>query len=174
MALNLKSPDEAALASLLRKYEELLRLREERAEGKPLPERRVFRALASELPGALRELDTLPVETLRARADDVRRAMQGAALEPWIPMMLGYHALLRAALRIRLRGAKERDVSDERAAKLASDASAHAGLDVDTAFVRAVLDPPGGRIVGTVVARLSALLSIPPQQVHALISKRRA
>lgn len=170
--MSVDAADERTLQALLHKYEELLRLRRDREEGKPLPEPQAFRALASTFPGALAELDTLPMDALARRAEDVRRALEGASPEPWIAMMLGYHALMRAALYIRMRASKQRDVSDARASDLALDASAHAGMSVDAAFVRAVLAPPEGRIVGVVLSRLSSELSLPMSALRAVLSSR--
>src|SRR5688572_21818647 len=56
------TPGAADLARLAAKYETLATLRRERAAGAPLPGAAHFRALAREFPGALQELDTLPLE----------------------------------------------------------------------------------------------------------------
>src|SRR5262249_1042101 len=63
-----------ALGRLAHKYARLLELRRDRAAGKPIPERAVFRVLADEFPGALYELDTLPLDALEARAAETAAA----------------------------------------------------------------------------------------------------
>jgi hypothetical protein len=153
-------PTLEALAALLGKYETLAALRRARARGEPVPPKEVFRALAEAFPGALHELDVLPLEIIDARAEALRAACAGGPLPPWIPWMLGYHALMRAALRVKIRLARRKELSDERARSLAEDASTHAGIDVDEAFVRAVASPPEGRIASVVYARLAARFGV--------------
>lgn len=144
------------LARLAEKYESLAALRRARAGGASPPEASVFKALARAFPGCLNELDTLPLDHLDARASALRAAASGGPVEPWMEWLSGYHALMRAALRIKPRVARAEPLDDARAAALASDAAAHAGADVDASFVRAVAHPPGGRLVAVVFARLAA------------------
>ena len=148
-------PEAAALARLAWKYDALAELRRARARGEPVPPPAIFKALAGEFPGCLRELDTMTLEQIDARARDLGRAAAGGASEPWMEWLVGYHALLRAALRIKPR--VRAGLDDARAVKLARDASAWAGIEVDAAFVREVADPPGGRVVSVVLARLERL-----------------
>jgi hypothetical protein len=139
-----------ALARLAYKYDTLAALRRDRERGAPVPPREVFRALAAEFPGCLAELDTLPLDVIDARAAALRRAGEGADPEPWMGWLAAYHALFRAALWIKPK-AGTRD-----AERLAEEASAATGVPVDTAFVRAVARPPGGRIAAVVLAVLAA------------------
>ena len=66
--------------------------------------RRLFRELAREFPGALRELDATPTDVLRERhrvAAELVRA--GAAELPlWMEVAIAYHAEVREALDIKL------------------------------------------------------------------------
>ncbi|HEY4117764.1 MAG TPA: hypothetical protein VGM56_07915 [Byssovorax sp.] len=166
--------DEAALdprpvARLAHKYARLVELRRDRARGEPIPERGVFRALAREFPGVLAELDTLPMELLVARADEASRAAAGDAPEPtWIRAMIGYHALFRAALYVKLRVARA-SVDDARAEALALQASARSGATVDAAFVRAVVSPPRGRLATLVVGSLAAQEDLEPAELRRLL-----
>jgi hypothetical protein len=143
------------LARLARKYEALAALRRAREGGASPPEAAVFKALARAFPGCLNELDTLPLDVIDARAAALAAAAAGGPTEPWMTWLSGYHALMRAALRIKPRVARGQALDDARASALASDAAAHAGVDVDAAFVRAVAHPPGGRLVAVVFARLA-------------------
>lgn len=91
----------ADLEWLLKKYETLRAL-----QGQDEPETsRHMRSLAREYPGALRELDDLPPETICARAHELERVLseQGAA-PPWAPLQMRFHRLLRGALAIRRAG----------------------------------------------------------------------
>jgi hypothetical protein len=87
--------------------------------------------------------------------------------------MLGYHALMRAALRIKIRLSRRRDLDDERARALAEDASSFAGVSVDEAFVRAVAQPPEGRIARVVYARLELASGAPREAIRAALFPRR-
>ena len=162
-----------ALTGLLGKYEALAELRRARARGEPVPERRVFKALADAFPGALHELDMLPLERIDARIEALRAAISGAPEEPWMAWMLAYHALMRAALRIKIRMSRRRDLDDERARSLAQDASLHAGVSVDEAFVRAVASPPEGRIARVVYAQLEVRFGEDREAIRAALFPRR-
>src|SRR4029079_2032729 len=140
--------------ALEEKYAEIAALRRARDLGEPIPEKAVFKALADRFPGALHELDTLPLDVVDARLAALRAALAGSEIEPWMAWMASYHALLRAGLRVRIPTMKDRLCTDERASELAEDAAAHAGSEVDAAFVRATLRPPGCRLAAVVYARL--------------------
>jgi hypothetical protein len=165
-------PSPAILLRLAEKYETLGALRRARAAGAEVPERAVFQALAEEFPGCLNELDTLPIEAIDARAAALAAASSGGLAEPWMTWLAGYHALLRAALRIRIRTTKSRDLDDARIQILADDAAIHSGAAIDPAFVLAVLRPPGGRIIPVVYARLAALHGAPAATIKRALFPR--
>ncbi|MEZ4301038.1 MAG: hypothetical protein R3B70_39245 [Polyangiaceae bacterium] len=79
-------PDPAhPLRRLAHKYETLVELRRARARGEPLPEKAVFQSLAREWPGALYELDRLPLEDIESRLRSLRATLEEAAPEqPWM------------------------------------------------------------------------------------------
>jgi hypothetical protein len=56
---------------------------------------------------------------------------------------------------VKARVRRTRALDDAEAAVLAREASQRAGAQVDAAFVRAVADPPAGRIGAVVLARLA-------------------
>jgi hypothetical protein len=177
------SPSPSDLERLAQKYKTLGELRRARARGEPIPERAVFQELAAAFPGALTELDTLPLDEIDRRADLLERASaDGATTEPWMEWLHAYHALLRAALFIRKRtlrarvvdGQKQDKIDPALATKLAEEASARAGARVDEAFVQAITRPQGGRILTVVYERLSAIYGAPPAAIKgALFPKRR-
>lgn len=87
----------ADLGELQAKYVEIRRLRStplDAAEAKL-----AMRALAARFPGALRELDALPMAEIDERLRALGRALAdpGATL-PWMPAMTLFHRLVREAL----------------------------------------------------------------------------
>jgi hypothetical protein len=159
------------LGRLARKYETLAALRRARARGEPVPPPSIFKALAREFPGCLNELDTLPLDTLDARAAALALAAAGGPVEPWMEWLSGYHALLRAALALKPRVAPV-PLDDARAERLAREASAALGegaAAIDAAFVRAVADPPRGRLVALVFARLEEMHGCPATAIKRAI-----
>jgi hypothetical protein len=140
------------LQALARKYRRLVELRTRRDGAGPAATRAELRALAAEFPGALRELDTLGAPELARRAAACGAALAGGIQEPWMAWIDAFHALMRRALDLR-----------------AAD-GAPAG-----AFERAVLEPPGGRMLPVVLEQVAATFGTPPEQVAATLfpSRRR-
>lgn len=147
---------------LVAKYEEILRLRraaptESAAEARP-----ALRALAREFPGALRELDALPMEEIEARLAALRALAAGGREAPWMRVLESYHRHFRGALA--LKGAIARGPLD--AATL--DAAAASWLPERAAVHR----PPGGRLGPLVVARVAEELGVPAAQIAATLGSR--
>jgi len=142
----------ARLEPLARKYAQLVALRGRRDGGGPAATRDELRALAAEFPGALRELDTLGAAELARRAAACSQALGGGGQEPWMAWIDCFHGLMRRALEARAGGAA---AGDE--------------------FLRAVLDPPGGRMLPVVVQRVAAAFAVPPERIAATLfpSRRR-
>jgi hypothetical protein len=140
------------LQALARKYRRLVDLRGKRDSDGPAATRAELRALAGEFPGALRELDTLGPAELARRAGACGAALGGAAQEPWMAWIDGFHALMRRALEARAGG---RGGADD--------------------FERLVLAPPDGRMLPVVVQEVAAAFGVPPEQVAATLfpSRRR-
>jgi len=67
-------PQADDLVRLAAKYRTLARLRRERAAGADLPPPATFKVLAREFPGALQELDTLPLDLIDERAIELEAA----------------------------------------------------------------------------------------------------
>jgi hypothetical protein len=157
MTSDMLSPD--ALLALARKYRTMMALRAslpahpqggEEAREETESERAELRALAAEFPGALRELDTLPDEELRARAEALEAAAAGAEPARWMTWMDAYHALMREALAIRR------------------------GSPAEGAFAESVKSPPHGRIMAAVFAELSIRFSLPQREIwDALFPPRK-
>lgn len=140
------------LQALVRKYQRLTALRARRdGEGAPAT-RDELRALASEFPGCLRELDTLgPAELGRRTAACAAVAAGAQGPEPWMAWIDGYHALMRQALQTR--GARSRgeppDAADD--------------------FGQAVLTPPGGRMGVVILRALSVRFGVSAATIAAAL-----
>ncbi|AUX21997.1 hypothetical protein SOCEGT47_024980 [Sorangium cellulosum] len=156
-----------ALSGLARKYRALADLRLARARGEAIPDKQVFRALAREFPGALNELDNLPLDEIERRLDAIARAQGGAPEERWMAWIHGYHALMRAALYVKIRVARREALSEIEASSLAERAAEHAGAAVDAAFVMGVKAPPDGRLNRLVLGRLAAMFGASPAELRA-------
>jgi hypothetical protein len=171
----LERPSREELLALLRKYDTLAELRRERAAGGAVAERSVLRALAREFPGALRELDTVTLEQIEARRAALGSAAAGGAIEPWMTWMIAYHASMRAALVVKARLARARDLSDAIVADAREEASRRTGLEIDEAFVRSVARPPHGRLNRAVFERLGQNFGVSPDDIwQTLFPARRA
>ncbi|HMI87358.1 MAG TPA: hypothetical protein VK550_24890 [Polyangiaceae bacterium] len=176
------TPEE--LTCLARKYDALADLRDRREQGAGVAPRAELRALAREFPGALRELDTLPRAEIERRRASLREALLGDAPAPWMTWMVAYHATMRAALFVKARLARARDVPTDRAASalpretaraIAEDAARHSALPIDEAFVQAVARPPARRVNAAVFERLGRELGVPADEMwQALFPTRRA
>jgi hypothetical protein len=155
------------LLGLSRKYRVLSALR----RGVLAP-KETLRPLAREFPGALRELDCLPLAELEARLRAVTAAEQGAVPEPWIAWMLCYHERMRVVLEVkqRLRGARpsDRAIVDEVASELAR--TSHTPADVG--FVAQVSAPPGGRLNRLVFELLERELGCPRAKLEQTLFPR--
>lgn len=165
--------DPAEIARLAEKYRRLAALRRGRTRGEPIPERAVFRELAGEFPGALYELDNLPIEGIDGRLAALEQAAAGAPAEPWVAWMLAYHALMRAALYVKIRVSRKAALSAGEAAALAAKASAHARVEVGEAFVLAVKEPPEGRLNRVVYPEIAARLGAPEEEIRRALFPRR-
>jgi hypothetical protein len=157
------------LVALARKYRTLASLRRDKAQDGSMAPRSVLRALAREFPGALRELDTVPLEEIDRRVNAldcaaVERTVDGRDPDPWMTWMVAYHATMRAALLVKARVARGKlDVGD--VDEVATAIAEKTGVSVDAAFVRAVASPPGGRLNRAVFDRLGVEFGAAPDEL---------
>ncbi|MFO0676375.1 MAG: hypothetical protein U0169_07565 [Polyangiaceae bacterium] len=164
------SPDPVThedLRALGEKYREILALREEHASsrdrsGANLPvdaPRERLRALSERFPGALRELDALPLETVRARIELVdgwaetvaRDPSRGALVPAWVNVVVTFHRLMRGLLCLKRKYGADDD-----------DAPEPSGLCGDESFARTRMEsmavirrPPRGRLTDLAFAYLA-------------------
>jgi hypothetical protein len=150
------SLDRAGLTALREKYVEMLRLRRDASAGGSSDPRAAMRVLAARFPGALRELDELPLDEIEGRVSVLERALRSEEPPPaWAAAFIDFHALWRAALRVR-RLCRGRD-RDEAIALLRREYVAVApepDLDAVLVHLDAILRPTGGRINGWVHAEV--------------------
>lgn len=154
---------DATLEDLRAKYREIraLRLGDERDP------RARMRALAARYPGALRELDELPMEAVEARIDALDRALGGdAAAPPWAETLGRYHGWMRVALRLkRATGAgRTREAAHAflRSHRPAPGEPSRAEL---AERLDAILRPPGGRLSRYVLRRVAEELGRPVEEL---------
>ncbi len=172
-ALSLTRAAEGDLSELAGKYAEIVRLRLEHAAGDATDPRPSLARLAARFPGALREIDALPLAVLTARHDALLRAAEDpAAHAPWMSATIHFHRLARGALGAKrwLRGKKQVDAPLRAAFEEALVAGT---LDRDASAwserLQEVAAPPRGRITALVLARLAEELAVSVESARALI-----
>jgi hypothetical protein len=157
------------LGALREKYEEMLRLRLEPSGADP---RRAMAALASKFPGALREIDELPLETIIARVDELRASEAGAPEARWMEATHLFHALTRGALCAKrwLMGRKEIDDTvraafDREAGALCWGNDARGWREE----LARLASPPRGRVTELVYERMGVQLGISIHEARTLV-----
>jgi hypothetical protein len=168
----------ATLAALREKYREIKRLRDEHATGSSRDPRARMKALALRFPGALRELDELPMELVESRLATLDAVVTGALAAPeWVTLQIGYHAMMRLALRIKRMA---RHDADDRVGAILGQLAAER-LDswgepllggLDRAEIEAILKPEGGRLNPWVYRRVAALHGVEPENVRRALFLR--
>jgi hypothetical protein len=161
------------LAALRTKYEEMLRLRLESA-GTALDPRRAMAALASRFPGALREIDDLPLDTIRARVRDLADAERNDAPEPWMEATHLFHALTRGALCAKrwLAGRKPGAVDDEAREAFGRAAPSFCWAEDALAWkadLKRLASPPHGRLTELVYERIAETMRITEREARLLV-----
>lgn len=135
------------------KYVEMRAMRIAADAGEPAsPER--MRALAERFPGALREIDELPMETIDARIEALSRGERPG----WAITLVSFHAWMRVALRIKRRfgrDARPEDVHEWLAAEHRPGDGEPPRGEIDLATIANILRPPGARISRWVLERIA-------------------
>jgi hypothetical protein len=169
---------DAAIAALRDKYLELQRLRVEHEAGEREDPRARLRALSARFPGALRELDELPMAQIAARLATLQAVLARTEAAPvWIALQLGYHGWMRAVLCIK-RIAAERSAIDvdavlgELASRYQPDAHEPPLTAIDRAAIVEVLAPAEGRLNPWVFARVARDHGVEPEIVQRALFTR--
>ncbi len=150
---------------LLAKYEELIALREREAADTP---RARLQALARRFPGALAEIDRLPMAILVERRDALRRGEWPRFAEAWSAVHRGLRGVL--AIKAWLAGRRAVDASDAERLRAAIEGGvvaeeARAWLDQVPEIAR----PTDGRIVSLVHGRVAAELGVTADELRGLL-----
>jgi hypothetical protein len=93
-------------------------------------------------------------------------AVVGGEVEPWMAWMVAYHGLMRAALWIKIRTAKQPAVTNERVVFLVRGVTNEFGFGVDEAFVLEVARPRAGRLNAVVLARLEMMFGVSVAEIR--------
>lgn len=182
------------MKALLAKYTRMraLRVRHARALCDPTyvePDPRAEMAsLARAFPGALRELDELPMELLErrvreleqlvgeeeSRAGEDERARSPLPAPSWVLAVWAYHRLARGALAAKrwLRGAAVLADAPEARGRLLEDVSrgvVHADAAAWCDELPALVRPAGGRLMPLVTARLARELDVDEETALAWV-----
>jgi hypothetical protein len=166
---------EPGLDALRAKYEEMLRLRMLDEAGLSHDPPEAMAMLAAEFPGALRELDELATEEIRARIEAIASALGGGRAAPWMRATLRYHAIARGAFTAKRWLGKEKSV-DALTRQAFATALAQLPHPEDAAAWVDELDriahPPRGRVNDLVFERLAAELEVAVDDARELVFPR--
>lgn len=166
------------LRALRDKYERMLRLRElhERAAAEPgfvEPDpRRAMADLARAYPGALREIDELPIGLIRTRIEELAAAESDVArVAPWMTALARFHALARGALAVKrwLAGRPLTAALEEAFAHAISTLPYAEDARLWSGDLAAIASPPRGRLMDLVYVRLAAELSVDVTAARATV-----
>lgn len=179
--------DRASLAALREKYEAMLALRldHDRAKRDPTfvePDPRPAMAkLAARFPGALREIDDLPLDVIRARIEALAIAEgDDTSVARWMIAQDSFHRLARGALATKRWLGKTRSEAQYLSAAFATAIAEGTVLDDARVWASALDDvarPPRGRLMNVVFARASIDLGIAEAELRVLVfgePRRRA
>jgi hypothetical protein len=148
----------STLSELRSKYEEMLALRRLKEPADPRPR---LAALASRFPGALREIDDLPLHEIERRIAALAAAeREPASAPPWMHAMTRFHALARGVLFVKARGAHPGDDWPEEARLWRDD-------------LARIARPPRGRLMDLVYERLARELGTTPAAAKRLVFGER-
>jgi len=140
------------LDALIDKYRRMREMRADHARGGDDEAPARMRALAADFPGALREIDRLPMATIEARLDALDAARAGGAVPGWAPPLAAFHGWMRALLRLKRVVRRDRDLEVARAwLRAHHDSTNHASTHQSSAhhdsahqssMARSALEPP--------------------------------
>ncbi len=171
MARTARGWKSARVRELREKYLEMRAMRVAHANGEGGDPRRRMRALAARFPGALREIDELPLEVIEARIEELDAALAGRREAPrWAVLLERYHAWMRAVLAIRRAAGAERDHA--RALAWIEGAPEEEGgprREELRAALDAILRPPEGRLNRWIFERLGRDAGLDPAQAEAAL-----
>jgi hypothetical protein len=164
-----------ALQDLHVKYMEMRRLRILAIESPTTDPRQSMADLAARFPGALREIDELPLDAIDRKLKDLARAIDGdAQIAPWMKATARFHELTRGVLAVKrwLAGKKQIDAAIRaELEKVARDLPYAADVAVWIGDLEAIANPPRGRVTDLVFARIASELAIDESAARRLVFK---
>ena len=131
--------------------------------------------LADDYPGALREIDVLPLDLIAARIAALKLAERGAEpAEPWMNAQVLFHRFARAVLATKRWLGARREITPTLRSEFTIAA---VRLGVDTLVVadelEAIATPPRGRLMDLVYAKVARALMIEDAEARTLVFERR-
>ena len=168
------------LRALRDKYEQMLRLRQLHARAKAEPDfvepdpRPSMVALARRYPGALREVDELPLDVIEARIAELALAEHDAErIASWMMAQAEFHRLARGALAVKRWLAGRPPTAEIEAAFAAKLRAMPEGAREDAMEwehdLHAIAKPPRGRVMDLVYARLARTLGVDVSAARATV-----
>jgi hypothetical protein len=139
-------------------------LRSLRVQSHAVAPRAELSALAARFPGALRELDCLPLAVIEARLCALDAVLRdGSEPESWMHLQVAYHGFMRATLRIRrlLAAATEARAHEEDPSSYLGRLGYVPALDepapqrFDHTALMTIAKPPRGRLNPWVIAQVA-------------------
>ncbi|MEO7110141.1 MAG: hypothetical protein ABI183_06860 [Polyangiaceae bacterium] len=164
-----------ALLDLHVKYMEMRRLRILAIESPTTDPKEWMAELAARFPGALREIDELPLLEIDAKLAALSCATSDPThVAPWMEATSRFHELTRGVLVVKrwLAGKKEIAVTDRAEfERIGSDLPHGADAIVWLDHLDAIANPPRGRVTDLVFARLATELAVSAEDVRRLVFK---
>jgi len=152
--------------ALREKYVEMRAMRVEHLEGDDSDARSRMRALAARFPGALREIDTLPIAVIERRI----AVLEAGSRPGWAETQVAYHAWMRVVLRIKREHGRDADpaavIEWLRAHHRPSEGEPLLE-DLDVEAITTLLRPPSGRITNWVLERIAHARGLTVEAVSA-------
>lgn len=170
--------DAELLRALRDKYREIKRLRDEHAAGSEVEPRAAMAELARRFPGALRELDELPMRDIEQRLAALESAIAARTEAPaWASLQIAYHGWMRAALRVKRLAAGRRAAHAEAVLRELSHCYEPQRDEpplecIDGAVLAAILEPRQGRLNLWVFARVAQEHGVDPETVRRALFLR--
>lgn len=167
------TPTRAEIDELRLKYAEMLRLRLLDQAGTGGDPRQAMAELAKRFPGALREIDELPLEVIRARIAALTAAEEDPSrAEPWMAALAMFHTLTRGALAVKRWLGGRRVVDEETARAFALDVPSLVYADDALAWCKdlaLLASPPRGKVTDLVFEKMAGALGVSNEDARMLV-----
>jgi hypothetical protein len=164
-----------ALLDLHAKYMEMRRLRVLAVESPTTDPRECMAELAARFPGALREIDELPLHEIDARLAALSNASADLArVAPWMEATARFHELTRGVLAVKrwLAGKKDIEATDRAEfERIAHDLRHGSDAVAWREDLEAIANPPRGRVTDLVFARIARELAVTADDARRLVFK---